>query len=97
MIPLKVLYADTAVREEIDFTRSDMPITLNCKGRGGTRFAPTFKAINEMEVQPCCVIYFTDLDCSDFGEEPDYPVIWIQTAGRRVKDVPFGEVVTLND
>ncbi len=91
-----VMSVDTEVRDVVTLSRQDFPIKLDIKGRGGTAFSPAFRHINKMDEQPCCVIYFTDLECDDFGPEPDYPVLWVQTAGRRIHDVPFGEVVTVN-
>ena len=41
---------------------------------------------------PCCVIYFTDMECYDFGPEPDYPVLWVNY-GPKCDDPPFGEVI----
>jgi predicted metal-dependent peptidase len=72
----------------------DYPITVEAKGRGGTMFAPVFDWIAEQEFTPACVVYFTDLDCSHFGDEPACPVLWATVAGG---EAPFGEVINVTD
>lgn len=89
---LHVIYCDSSVKHTEDFTRDEMPITLNAKGGGGTRFSPVFEHIEKQEEQPICLVYLTDMDCSDWGKEPEYPVLWIQTKGRK-KEAPFGETI----
>lgn len=89
---LHVIYCDSIVAGTEEFTRDDIPITLNAKGGGGTRFSPVFEHIEKQEERPICLVYLTDLDASDFGKEPDYPVLWIQTKGRK-KEAPFGETI----
>ena len=89
---LTVLYCDTDVRHVETFTAENRPIRLEAKGGGGTKFYPVFDAVNQMEEDPACVVYLTDMECSDFGPEPDYPVLWVNT-GSRCKQPPFGEMI----
>jgi len=52
-------------------------VTLNCVGRGGTRFQPVFDWIDAEDSEPpAALIYFTDL-CGPEPEPPAYPVLWI--------------------
>jgi hypothetical protein len=75
------------------FTREDRPLRMEVKAGGGTAYSPIFKWINEnMSDPPCCVIILTDMECQDFGPEPEYPVFWINT-GKRCKQPPFGEMI----
>ena len=86
-----VLECDTQVHAHNTFTPADYPIgVMTLHGRGGTRFAPVFERIAELEITPDCLIYFTDLDASDFGPEPGYPVLWASTGG---ETAPFGELI----
>ena len=74
-------------------------------GGGGTRFAPVWDAIAELETQPSCLIYFTDLCVRqwDFGEDPGYPVLfigeieddWMRYLGYD-KGLPFGEMIKMD-
>lgn len=97
---LHVVMIDTAVRHTQDLTKEDMPIKLEMFGGGGTKFSPLFKHVETMEEQPMAVIYLTDLQCKDYGTEPEIPVLWIKTSHDSYYDAyygspPFGEVVKL--
>jgi len=49
-------------------------------------------------VQPRAIIYVTDGYCSDFGEPPECPVLWVLTRTNKEFDPPFGEICcTLNE
>ena len=61
---------------------------------GGTRFSPVFKYASDNEIKPKCCVYLTDLECYDFGPEPEYPVLWMQYGGFR-GEVPFGQIVKI--
>ena len=63
---------------------------------GGTAFSPVFKKVMEMGVEPKALVYFTDLYCSDFGEQPDYPVLWVVWPGGADRK-PWGELVKMDD
>lgn len=94
---IRVIYCDTEVRYTEVIEPMDEFTQLDCRGGGGTRFAPAIKWSQENEDQPVCGIYLTDLDCSDYGSEPDFPVLWIDTrSASYVKTPPFGEVVRMN-
>lgn len=95
-----LIFADTEVRKSETFTKGDI-VDFTCVGRGGTAFAPTFQWINEHEPDVACVVYFSDLECVEYGEEPAYPVLW---AGHNsdprqlafwADRVPWGEVMKL--
>lgn len=92
-----VTYCDTKVAGEDTFTPEDRPIRMNAKGGGGTRFAPAFEHISQKFEVPCCAIYLTDMECDDFGPEPDYPVLWVQTCGRKRDDIPFGTLIKMEE
>ena len=98
---LRVVMIDTEVRHTQDFSREDMPIKFEMFGGGGTKFAPLFEHVNGLEETPLAVIYLTDLQCKDYGPEPDYPVLWIQTSNnsyyeRYYGPPPFGEVTKMH-
>lgn len=65
---------------------------FNARGGGGTAFSPCFEHIMEENIEPVAVVFLTDLCCHDFGEQPDYPVLWVSTHS---EDAPFGEVVMM--
>lgn len=61
-------------------------------GGGGTAFEPVFDKIEEMGIQPDCLIYLTDGDGSFPQHAPSYPVLWGDISGKESK-YPFGEVI----
>ena len=94
---LTVLFHDTRVYEGPVVTRADLPwLHLHPVGGGGTDFRPVPVHIEEKELNPTCLLWFTDLECTRFPEEPRYPVLWI-CGGRGGEMPPFGEVIHLQD
>lgn len=96
---ITVIYADAAVQRVDEFERGDI-ITMDPAGGGGTRFSPTFDWIARNAGDVSAIIYFTDLECSDFGQAPAAPTLWaVYGDSRRYNDlierVPFGECLSV--
>lgn len=92
-----VVYCDAKVKSYQEFTKGEL-LKLEPKGGGGTRFAPAIDWVLDNHLEVKALIYFTDLDCNDFGYEPPFPVLWAAYGNAntiRSKTVPFGEVVIL--
>ena len=100
---ITVIYCDSDIQGVDHFGRDDLPIELAPCGFGGTDFRPPFEWIeNEMPIQQKALVYFTDLECDRFPEEPDYPVLWL-VYGESVyrekyysEKAPFGETIQLD-
>ena len=93
---INVVYCDTDVRHTQDVDADSMPIELEVRGGGGTRFSPVFKYINKHKIEAQAILFFTDLCCSDFGKNPGVPVLWMNThRGNDNMKVPFGTVIPL--
>lgn len=90
-----VIYCDSRIRHEESFSPDDPEITLAAHGGGGTRFSPVFAQVAERDEQPACLIYFTDLLCSDRPAEPGYPVLWV-TGANVTREGPFGRTVRVD-
>lgn len=89
------MYCDTRVyKDAIQEFYPDDDIVLTPKGGGGTRFSPVFDHVEDMDIKPVCLLYFTDGWCNDFGEEPGYPVLWVLTERNDNFNPPFGEVLS---
>jgi predicted metal-dependent peptidase len=88
-----VLYCDTKVHDGGEFNSGDLPIKLKPKGFGGTDFRPAFKWLEKNEIEPTCLIYYTDGYCESFPAEPDYPVLWALYGEER--KFPFGEFISI--
>ncbi len=89
---LYVVYCDTQINGTEVFTTQDLPLDLHPKGGGGTDFRPPFEWVRERGIDPGCLIYLTDLECSRFPEDPGYPVLW-GYMGKYGETPPFGEVI----
>jgi predicted metal-dependent peptidase len=89
-IELTVIYCDSKVKKVQEI--SELPVKLTPAGGGGTDFRPPFLWIQDNDKQPVCMIYLTDGYCSQYPDEPDYPVLWVGTGKFEPK---FGEFVRL--
>jgi predicted metal-dependent peptidase len=88
---IDVIYVDSKVAgvQSLDVNN----LELQAKGGGGTDFRPGFQYIEKEDINPVCVLYFTDGYCRLFPDrEPDYPTLWIITNTRKFEP-PFGEVI----
>ncbi|MGD8569191.1 MAG: VWA-like domain-containing protein [Gammaproteobacteria bacterium] len=63
------------------------------KGGGGTAFAPIFDWVEQSDMHPDLLIYFTDAQGKIPPREPPYPVVWL-VKGKAT--VPWGQRVQLN-
>lgn len=91
--PIKVLYVDTEVAGEQDID-PDAPVKLEPRGGGGTDFKPGFKWLEEQGIEPKAVVYFTDMECHSYPDEPDFPVLWARTG--KYGKAPFGEIIDID-
>jgi len=94
-----VIYCDTVAHYDRAYEQCDLPLKLKAKGGGGTDFIPPFVMVDEMGIEPVCLFYLTDLECSSFPDDPGYPVMWSLYSTWGDKDrfkVPFGEVIDIN-
>ena len=62
-------------------------------GGGGTRFVPVFEWLEQRNIPPELLVYFTDAEGEFPEREPAYPVIWL-VKGRQ--KVPWGTRIQLN-
>lgn len=91
----KVVYIDSQVNG-VDEVEPDEEMKLNPKGGGGTDFKPGFKWIEENNLTPDFVLYFTDGYCSSFPIEPDYPVLWVINSELEFQP-PFGDIINFKN
>jgi len=88
-----VIYFDSEVSHYDEFGQEDEPV-VKPHGGGGTAFSPVFRYMADKGIEPVACIFLTDLCCDDFGDAPDYPVLWVSTHDDKA---PFGEVVMMED
>jgi predicted metal-dependent peptidase len=94
-----VAYADTKVHAAESFEAGDV-IRCEAKGRGGTAFRQPLAWIGENIPDASAVIYLTDCDVTDWGDEPAAPVLWaVHGEPRHARELadraPFGEAIVL--
>ena len=53
-------------------------IELDNFDSGGTAFYPVFDLLENRQINPAMLIFFTDLECyeEDHGKDPGFPVVW---------------------
>lgn len=90
---VSVIYCDAAINGTAEFAAGDI-LKLETLGGGGTRFSPVMQWAMDNGHGAACLIYFTDLECSDFGNDPGMPVIWANWS--RPRPVPFGDVIQID-
>lgn len=86
------IQCDAEVNDDTEYTRESLPLRVTYRGRGGTRFSPAIKHVNEKHPNVQACIYLTDLECDDFGDKPNYPVIWVTTIPG---EAPYGEIIQM--
>ena len=86
-----VMACDACVHWHATFAKGEEPV-IRVPGGDGTAFFPVWHKADALGLTPRACVYFTDLDCYEFGEEPEYPVLWAQWGSYPAKP-PFGEVV----
>ncbi len=89
-----VIYCDTGIQSVEEFQADDLPECLRAVGGGGTDFIPPFQEVERLGIDPACLIYFTDLYCNSFPDDPGYPVLW--AADAQPIEPPFGRVVRID-
>jgi predicted metal-dependent peptidase len=88
---IHVVYFDSEVSHYESYGRDD-DLDIKPHGGGGTAFSPVFAYFAEHDINPVACVFLTDLCCNDFGDQPDYPVLWVSTDEGTA---PFGEVVLM--
>ena len=91
-----IIYCDAEVHGEEIVESDDLPLNLSPKGGGGTSFVPVFEHCQKQQYEPCCMIFFTDLDGRFPEKEPPYPVLWVVPESATqygTKEPPFGSMV----
>jgi len=93
MMPTRihVLYFDSAVSHVESYVPDDT-LDIRPHGGGGTAFSPVMNYMAENGIEPVACVFLTDLCCDDFGDQPNYPVLWVSTERGTA---PWGEVILM--
>ncbi len=94
------MQCDAKVQKVTEFNAGDDFVLEQVYGRGGTDFRPVFQKVEEMGIEPACLIYFTDTFGTYPEEAPAYPVLWVvrrRGPDHRVLPAPFGEMIFVEE
>lgn len=75
-----------------DTLRNNAP-ACTLGGGGGTSFIPPFKWLEENNIRPDVLVYFTDMGGRFPDYDPGFPVIWCSTTGVDKPDSAPGIVI----
>ena len=87
---INFVQCDSEVHSNVTYTREDLPLKFEYKGRGGTSFVPALEFVEKNYPLTTACIYFTDLEGDFPNSPPEFPMLWITTVKH---DAPFGEVI----
>lgn len=90
---IDLLVCDDTIHSHTTFESGEI-LSVNVIGGGGTDFRPVFAYVEKHLQDVKLLLYFTDLDGFFPKEAPSYKVKWIAS---QEKEVPFGEVVVLEE
>jgi predicted metal-dependent peptidase len=102
--PEKVYHCQWDIRKQgkvEEYEPGDVIKTEYRGGSGGTNFSKAFEWIEERNIAPACIIFFTDCYTVYPKNAPDAPVIWVSTVRYdKLPDKykpPFGEFLYIGD
>jgi predicted metal-dependent peptidase len=89
-----VLHTTDRVVAVEEYEPEAFPEKIEIKGIGGTDFRPAFAEVENLGLEPACLIYLTDLYGTYPKYEPGYPVLWACCS----PEVPaWGDVIELKE
>lgn len=96
-----VIDCDAKVQRVAVYEQGDT-LAVDCKGGGGTSFAPSMEYIAKHCHDAQAVVYFTDMYCNEFGPKPECPVLWCivgpKSEFKRLAEIPpFGECLHIDE
>lgn len=90
---IDLITADAKVQSFRTFLPGEV-LDYELSGGGGTDFRPVFTFIEEQIDYPTLLLYFTDGQGTFPEHEPNFDVLWVMP---EAEDVPFGEVIVLDN
>jgi len=92
---LTTIYHHAAVYRVDTWNPGDGPIVFDKLQSGGTDHVPVFDKIEELGLEPACMIALTDLYTAFPSNAPAFPVLWAVSGVKA--DAPFGQVLPLGE
>jgi len=85
---------DTKIRKIHELEKDDSISSVQFSGRGGTNMTEMFQWF--VDNPPEVLIIFSDLECRQIREKPNFDVIWICNGNPNNTLVNFGELIFIN-
>lgn len=79
-IELCLIECDAEISNVRNFSNNiqvDDLLQSGLNGGGGTSFIPVFQYVTDHQLQPDCLVFFTDGEGQAPEQSPDYPVLWV--------------------
>jgi predicted metal-dependent peptidase len=98
---ITIVYADVDVTGSAEYFPGDR-IEVQAEGGGGTDFAAPLQWVADNCENVAAILYLTDMQTCDYGDEPDAPLLWLVCGDPReakywVERAPFGEVIYIDE
>jgi predicted metal-dependent peptidase len=93
---LQITFFDTKAMPFQEITDDTDINKLKIEAGGGTDFRCGFKQMEKEQLEPICIIVFTDGECDSFPKNPEIPVLWLLTYNNKRFKPPFGDVIIMN-
>jgi predicted metal-dependent peptidase len=74
-------------------TNAEGILNWKAEGGGGTDFRSAMELIKKDYPNSVGMLFLTDMETSSFGEEPPFPVVWVNFAPHNQRKAPFGRTV----
>ncbi len=97
-IQLCLIECDSCIKKVRNFTEPyqlDQALRLGVNGGGGTNFNPVFEYVKQHNLQPDCLVFFTDGLGAAPQLAPHYPVLWLLVGGDRQPSI-WGSTVVMD-
>jgi predicted metal-dependent peptidase len=86
-----LISVDTQIQNTLEAKSAEDIVGWNAGGGGGTDFRSAMKTVGEMSDVVGC-IFLTDMMTSSFGDQPEFPVVWVDWTNGGSK-APYGRTV----
>lgn len=90
---ITIVSCDTTIHNVRTYHQGEDLISYTPKGGGGTNFCPVFNYIENHQLEPLALIYFTDGWGTFPPTAPHYPTLWLNWGDGQT--YPFGQVIEL--
>ncbi len=89
---IRLISVDTKVQRELETASGDAIIGWDPGGGGGTDFRSALHHVSQLG-DAVGMIFLTDMETGSYGENPGFPVVWVNWLPENGRQAPFGRTV----